>query len=784
MQRFFIAFFIPIFVMGLEITINYGKEAKEHFSVLNLTHKEPLECSENHNPTGDILFITCVLDNVPLTNFPPTETLYFKFWDHIVDGKFYLYIEPKHKLKLFATPNDLKGNKLITKEQPKKSLSWQIVGYNNFIPFLSEQASVPSKGLNFPIKIIKNEELFLQDLDIHKGPLKYERGEDFTSYNTIKTLMNNHSYVAAIKAIDETLIAFPQTILAKDLLLFRLQALEHFDSVENSDMIIDMGTKWIKKYPTDYNVPEVLYYLGNAYADIKIPNEAKYYFERLINEYPQSRYKALAKMSLAKHYNTGSDAKPASKLFAQAYQEATDVDSASEIAIQWSKFRIQNDDKEGARKILNTMMKANPDYLQKYPVKNYEFCKFLAENELYLMAAKLGEHLYNKLTNNDISKEDLLSDVSLWYQLANNVEDAHRINKIFLQEFEHRPKAEEIRERDDKLLFDLAQAESADQKIQKYDYIIQHYPNSPESEKAIALKAQTLFEEGKYEDVLALKDSIHDSPLIVQSYEALIHKNIQDKNCKQASNYYLQYPESQIEAQDKMPFFDCLFELALNKEAAKVAFNMAQESQDMGQKLAWLYRDTLNSAKLGDFKTTARAGRETLNLATILKDEQYYDAGFVLFNALHNLNDKPGALEIYKFLKENQSDKPQMLQVNLSLLKDAENQKEELSIELYAKDILRLQELLKDTSTSPYVDFALAQSYTRLQRIPEAIEILNDLLQKNISADNQQKALYLKGSLLKASNQDSKETFEQCQNIQNDSAWKNLCSQALNILSQ
>ena len=372
----------------------------------------------------------------------------------------------------------------VTKEQPSKSLSWQIIGYKNEIPFLNDYTNQDKpRGLNFPIKIIKNKELFFNDIDINRGPLYYDEGEDFVTYSQIKTLMNNQNYIEAVKLIDETLIGYPKTIFAKDLLLFRLRALESFDSVENSDMIVDMGTKWIKKYPTDANVPEVLYYLGNAYADMRIPQEAKYYFDRTISEYPNSRYMPLAKMALAKNFNTGADANIASKLFAQAYQEAKDLDSASAVAIEWSKFRLHNHDKEQAKKLLETMVKVNPSYIIRYPIKNYEFLKFLAEEQLYLIAAELGEYLYNNLLNDDISKEDLLDNVSLWYQAANATQDAHRINKIFLQEFEHRPKTEEIKERDDKLLFALAEDESADAKIEKYDYIIENYANTPEQEK-------------------------------------------------------------------------------------------------------------------------------------------------------------------------------------------------------------------------------------------------------------------------------------------------------------
>ncbi|BAM31903.1 paralysed flagella protein [Helicobacter cinaedi CCUG 18818 = ATCC BAA-847] len=97
---------VPLF--ALDVTINYGKELKEHFSVLNIAHKEPLECQENHDTQGEVTHIVCTLDRMPIASFSPTETLFFRFWSRVVDGRFYLYVEPKHKIKLFATPSDLK----------------------------------------------------------------------------------------------------------------------------------------------------------------------------------------------------------------------------------------------------------------------------------------------------------------------------------------------------------------------------------------------------------------------------------------------------------------------------------------------------------------------------------------------------------------------------------------------------------------------------------------------------------------------------------------------------
>lgn len=772
---------LPLF--ALDVTINYGKELTEHFSVFNISHTEPLECKEHIDTQDVVTHIVCSIERTPVASFSPTETLFFRFWSRVVDNSFYLYIEPKHKIKLYATPSDLKNGALITKEQPRFSKSWQIIGYKNILPFVHEEdIEKRRKGINFPIKIIKNKELYFEALDINRGPLYYDDSEDFDTYSQIKVYMANQNYIEAVKLIDEMLNNYPNSIFAKDLLLFRLRALEHFDSSENSDMIVDMGTKWIKKYPTDSNVPEVLYYLGNAYADMRIPAEAKYYFERTISEYPTSRYNPLSKMALAKNFNTGPDFNVAVKLFAAAYQEAKDVNSASDIAIEWATFHIKNHNKDDATKLLDTMIKANPKYFGTYPIKNYEFLNFLADNELYSLAARFGEQMYNNLMTEDISKEQLLNRVSLWYEAANDIDNAHRINKIFMQDFENRPFTEEIKDRDDKLLFALAQSEDNEEKLKKYDYILEHYKDTEEAAKALELKAEVLFNMKRYDDLLALKDIIKSQHLIADTYAILLKEAIDKDDCKLASNYYLIAPNSKLDEAQKMPFFDCLYSLSLNKEAATIAQDMAQNATSITTKLEWLYREANNFAKLGDSKSTAKAARDALALAKSLKSAKHYDVGFLLFNALQSLNNKAEALEAYSFLKANKPDDDRMLGVNLVLLKDAEAQKDELGIDLYAKDILRLQELSKNTLDSPYVDFALAQSYIRTQRTQDVIKVLDNLLKKDINDDNKQKALYLKGSVMKTAGLNAEPIFKECSLIEYNGAWKSLCNQALDIL--
>lgn len=154
--------FIGLF--SLEVRVNFGKQNNEDFSVLNLRHDLPFECKEDTNVYNEIISIDCTIEQTPVNNFIPTDTVFFNFATKITDNKLHLIITPKHKLKLFSTFLDLKNGTPIPKERPKKSRYWQIVGYISTMPFLSQKQT---NGLNFPIRIPSVENLYIRQLDIN-----------------------------------------------------------------------------------------------------------------------------------------------------------------------------------------------------------------------------------------------------------------------------------------------------------------------------------------------------------------------------------------------------------------------------------------------------------------------------------------------------------------------------------------------------------------------------------------------------------------------------------------
>ena len=767
---------------ALEVTINYGKQNGAHFSVLNLQHSEPFECQEFSNTQGEVTRIVCVIKKTPMASFSPTSTIFFKFWNRVIDGEFYLYIEPNFSAKLFNTYVDLRDEVAIPKERPKKSKKWQIIGYKDRIPFLSSSSTAP-QGLNFPILIAHDQENFVHELDVNRAPLEFEEGQDFTYYLGIQDMMKNAMYLDAIKTIDETLRAFPESIFVKDLMYYRLKALQEVDPQENADAIIDMGTKWVKRYPTDMYIPEVLYYVGNAYNDIRFSAESKYFYERLISEYPNSRFAPLAKMQLAKNYYGLSDSPTAMRLFVQAYQEAKDLDSASVIALNWSEFYIESGKKAEAQKLIDTLMLAYPQFLGKNPAKTEGFIRLLAESEMWESAAKMSESLYTQLQDDmTLSREEVLNRAALYYQNAQQYEKSHELNNIFMQEFGSKARAQEVKERDDKMLFFVGVDDDDAKKIERYEYLIQKYPNTDIAQKAAELKSQILFAQGRYSELLGAPNE----ELAHKSYHELILKAQESKDCPKIAEYFTHYNRDEFSQEQNLGIFECLYDLSLNKQAQEVITGMAQAQNDMGKKLEILYREARNLDKLGNPKQATLASRDALSIARGLGQSTRYDVGFVLFKNLMALDNLDEAREVYTFLHQHLGDDMRMIDVELELLKHAQERKEETSIELYAHDILRLQDLHNTANGTPYVELALAQSYMRLGAWGDSNAILGKLLQKDITPSTRAQALYLQGSNDKNTKDyaRAKESFESCQKIQGAGVdvWQNLCAEGLKLL--
>ncbi|WQV49943.1 tetratricopeptide repeat protein [Helicobacter pylori] len=776
---------------ALSLTLTQGKEGGEDFSVLTLRNNKSFSCSYiNEKPPSGIEAslsimhakrpIECVIDSIPKEGFTPLENAFFNITYSMRQQQFILHIKPKvmRRLTLFSFDRDYKKAIPLFVENDAKAKIWQIIGYDQKIPFLSEKDNA-QKGLNFPITIKDAQTPIIQELDVNNKPLLTTKGYDLNAYLEAKKQMDSQAYFDALRTISRAFKNYPQTIFKKDLYLLEIIALGKL-GIKKS-LLIDIGTQWIKNYPTDPNIPEALYYVAKALDENNNYKQAVRYYKRILLEYKNSRYAPLAQMRLAIEAAEASDLSNASMLFKEAFSNAKDKESASEIALNWAEAEINYQNFNNAKYLIDKVVQSNPDYLSMHSESALDLLKLLKKNQMNESAIGIAQLLLNQ--DDDVkAKEQALYDLGALYARIKDFKNAHLYNLRYLQDHAELERASVVRTRDEKALFSMEG--NTQEKIAHYDKIIQNFPNSNEAQKALELKAQLLFDNKRYAEVLGMqKDLPKDSLLIQKTLNILAKTPLEDHRCEEALKYLSQITAFEFNPKEEIQAFDCLYFASLKEKAQIIALNALKAAKTPSEKLVWLYRLGRNYYRLGDFKNSTLASKDALILAQSLNKKEFYDIAFVLFSDYMQNNEKELALNLYAFLEKHFKDDKRMALVYFKLL---ENEKDPKSVKIYATSLLKLQDAYKDYSYTPFSEFALIDAYRTTKDYLKALETLDKLLNRRLSLEDHQKALYLQSSLLDLTNQKakSKASLEKCVQLkQKDqtNAWQNLCEQGLNL---
>ncbi|WP_000266327.1 tetratricopeptide repeat protein [Helicobacter pylori] len=776
---------------ALSLTLTQGKEGGEDFSVLTLRNNKSFSCSYvNEKPPSGIEAslsimhakrpIECVIDSIPKEGFTPLENAFFNITYSMHEQQFILHIKPKvmRRLTLFSFDRDYKKAIPLFVENDAKAKMWQIIGYDQKIPFLSEKDNA-QKGLNFPITIKDAQTPIIQELDVNNKPLLTTKGYDLNAYLEAKKQMDSQAYFDALRTISRAFKNYPQTIFKKDLYLLEIIALGKL-GIKKS-LLIDIGTQWIKNYPTDPNIPEALYYVAKALDENNNYKQAVRYYKRILLEYKNSRYAPLAQMRLAIEAAEASDLSSASMLFKEAFSNAKDKESTSEIALNWAEAEINYQNFNNAKYLIDKVVQSNPDYLSTHSESALDLLKLLKKNQMNESAIEIAQLLLNQ--DDDVkAKEQALYDLGALYARIKDFKNAHLYNLRYLQDHAELERASVVRARDEKALFSMEG--NTQEKIAHYDKIIQNFPNSNEAQKALELKAQLLFDNKRYAEVLGMQKNLpKDSLLIQKTLNILAKTPLENNRCEEALKYLSQITAFEFNPKEEIQAFDCLYFASLKEKAQIIALNALKAAKTPSGKLTWLYRLGRNYYRLGDFKNSTLASKDALILAQSLNKKEFYDIAFVLFSDYMQNNEKELALNLYAFLEKHFKDDKRMALVYFKLL---ENEKDPKSVKIYATSLLKLQDAYKDYSYTPFGEFALIDAYRTTKDYSKALETLDKLLNRRLSLEDHQKALYLQSSLLDLTNQKakSKASLEKCVQLkQKDqtNAWQNLCEQGLNL---
>lgn len=749
--------------------IDYGLEKNENFSIITMKHEKPFLCEESRDINNIVVAIECVISGFPSIKIPNNENEFFIITSTASNKNLRVFIKSKHNQALFANFLDLKKNIAIPKEKPKMSKNWQIIGFKDKIPFLSNKQS---NGLNFPIKIPNAALPSIGELDINANPLSYDVGADFNIFLNLREKFNAKAYAQAIIDADTLLNEFPHSIFARDSLLYKIRALNELNQVQEA---IELAKSWSIKYAADTNIAEILFIIGENYSKMRNFSEARYYFNRVIDEYQNSKFATFAQTGIAKNIAANGDKKAPSAIFAKAYQNAKDIDSASYVALAWAEFELSVENNQNASDLILRVANANPKYFLQHYAQSLNLFNILEQNKLYSAAAQAGSSILEFMPN-EISKEKLMFDISAWWELANEPQNAHKINELFLATFPNSNNLNAIKARDDNLIFSLNEPDLK-KKIAQLDSIINNYPNTPNAKKAYEQKASALYQLNRFGEILSLKNNLSsDNSNLKNAYIKLIESS---SDCKQIARYFLDSGENLI-TNNANAVFQCLFDLAIFDKARDLGEAMLQNSINTNQKYAWLYNLSNIYLKLSDYPKAAITSSDACTLAN--DNDKKQDCALNLFYALlgqKKYSDMLQALDIIP----NKSDK-RMIEVYYELLLYAISNNDSIAIINYSSNILALQNRFNVRTHSPFVELNYANTLFNDNRFRNTLEVLENIFLLNLNSEESQKARYLRGrshyELGDFNN--AKIELDECVKIDAGSNLGQLCQENLGIL--
>lgn len=751
---------------ALNLEIDYGIEKNKRFTILTLKYDSPFPCIESRDINDNVVLIECRIDKAPSASFPKQSLEFFDIYTEIKNRKFHLFIRANQKMRLFANAFDLKGEIALPKERPQISRVWQIVGFESEIPFLSNNSY---NGLNFPIHIPNSALPSISELNIDASPLEFEEGADLAAFLNLRGYYLGKKDAETIAVADNILSNYPNSIFARDSMLYKIRAMSRSSQIP--DDTINLAKSWIKSYPTDTNVPEVLYIIATNYAKLRIFNESRYYYNRILEEFEDSKYAQYALVGMANNLARNGDKRQPPTLYARAYEGAKDLDTASFVALDWAQWALQNDDKKGAANLISKVVSANPNYFIEHIDTSPNQFALWAENGLYDLSAKAGESTLKKLEN-DAFKEKLMLNVGSWYELANMPSDAYRVYSEFMRLYaDESDEIPSIKKRSDNLLFLLDEGDMEKQ-IAQYDYIIATYPDSDNAKLAYQKKAQNLLALTRYKEVLELKPHLEENSEIVKNaYIALV------ENSKDCADMIFYYNESRVITNNAKEVFECLYNASLFNDAKILSGEMLPNAKG-NNRIAWLYNEARVHYALNDYNRASSASRDVMSLT---KDKaQKLSAGQMLFFSLVNLGRKSEALSVFNELVKLSPQNVALIPLYKEMLTFALNDNDNIAVEKYAKDLIALQNRHKNYEFSPFAELSYADVLFSDNRFSAMLKVLENL--HNANSAESQKAHYLRGSALYelGNTKSAKAEFEKCVQINGD--FSALCGEVLGRL--
>ncbi len=788
-------YLLPLISFSLEISVNLGKEENSEFEIIHIRDKKPFSCKKIVKDINTS-FYQCYFDkNI---SYNAKKILKFAILKTQKKEKsFLISIFPKNKAKLIAINSDLAKEKTVANKKTTKARHWQIIVFKQKFPYFQKNQK---EGINFPITYDKFLTPFVGALDINKKPIGYDEKKDIKPFKKLQKLYEKRDYEGVIQEAKYIIKKYPDSLFMSEIMLYEMRAIDKFLSLKSGKDfkikvsytdLAELAKEWIRKFPSNTNLTEVLMLLSKAYLHTGLKENALYYLNVLTSEHKNDKFTEFAKIYLADIYSE-SKPKKALKMYQDIYFNTKNVEVASTAAdrIAWLLFRLAKYKK--AKEYFFKILRANPDFYLKDKEKAYDTAQKLAANNLPEVAAVIADKLIEKIPKKHkkryIFYEELVKNRAFWYDKAKDTKKAYKYYKEYLENFPLGEFVDFVKERLDLLVL-VKPDENATKTLNQYDFIIKNYSDEEVVKKAYFEKAKLLLKLKKYAKVLEMENKLKTIENKKKEVEKIIKKaafnyaieNLLKNQCQKTENLIEKYSIKIPKSFDKK-LFKCYMKLALYQKAYKI-FKRHQFDKSLNDKLYWLYEGLSLFNKEGEYRKILDIIKDIESLSNILKIPVKKEVYYTKFQALINLNMYAKAIKEAKEIQKLYPNEFKNLDIFYQIVKKALEKNDNLTALQFAKNIISLQKAKNLYPYSPNIEFIYIDALKKIEKNKEAYKTAQNLLKRIKNPKTKSRALYLAAdiALKLQKTKEAKKFFEECIDLNTTSSWKELCKENLSL---
>ena len=776
---------LPSLLLSLEVSVQSGKDASQSFSVITLKENFPFICESIKNDFDETYEIVCAFERRPSELFKPLNNNFFKIRAETRGKHYFIIVTPHHKMQLFPVLFDLTKEKEIYEVETDRSQQWTIIGYTDTLPILRHEP-MPAQGFNFPVTFERMATPYVGGLDIQGNPVHMTRVRDVSDYITLKRYYKLKNYTESLELSRSIMEAYPETVFKSELLVYEIRSLHKLGNYED---LITVAKKFLRNYASDENVPEILAYTANAYSQNGMYTDADYFFDRLFTEHAESPFADLGLIYKADQTADAGNSKKALEFYNRALLETTDRNIAAQAAFKIASYYVEYGHAAKAEAYARKIVEGYPAYFGEAIEQSIEMMNAFGERGEYQMAADMAGILQNIMQRGQVGYEQLYKDRGIWLGETEKKSEALDAMNLYLSKYQYGEFREEVIRAKDALFFDGGD-KNASTRLAEYDALIEQYGQDAIGKKAVYKKAELLYDEHHYLDVLDMRSQLEQldgtlypdtERLITGSAIGLMEQALEKDACTDVVSLSQEFNVT-LSSKWDAGIYKCSFESG-EYDLAKATASGYLKSSDIGSRMVWLDRYIRADFAMGNYQDVINASSELLTLSDIEKRE-YRDMHRIRFDAFDRMGQSEGMLKEISAIEEAYGTAFDDIERYTKMLAVAQDRKDDAMIITYARKVVDLQARTKTRTQSPYIEFTLAQAQINLGQNENALATVRQLDDFGLGSEQRARQKYLTGSLLQKLGRDeaARTAYQASIDADETSAWGKLSKDAMSLL--